>query len=557
MLLRRPLAISLALLALVASCVPLACSSSDSPPPHPSDPAAGPPGSPAPGDVIVGVVIDGPTQVTSIVAVDASYEARTAVGPKLHWELRTAMGVVASGDVTDPRLYAVEIPDDARKLHHYDGRSNGGAFEIRVPNVGGELVLRDDAAELRRAQVPTLTVGQTSLLLANEESDPPGSGLSSTGLKPQAGDAGAGAAASGPVKIVDHGECPGNLNVLIMPEGYTAAEMDKFHEQALTIAGELSTVAGWAQQYDRVNVWRQDVASRQSGISDPGCKGNDPLKCTDGPHARAIRNTAWNVQYGQEARRGAWWATAPKPSTWALYQRAKRTSKATILFVLINSQDHIGAAMASEGIIVQSAASGAGVVLGHEMGHAVLDLADEYDYGTCALRSAGSSPNTTKSSGAPPWKDIVTTPPVEGAEYCVKGVWRPQEHCLMRELDQPFCPVCMKKLETVFEARMKPHAKVESCQRPLPDCAIEEGQCEKAFPGRNLVCSNSGGGKSCCRTPFAATKTCFSDDDCTAGELCALATNDADGGGPQFSCITPASQPCIPPPAAGADGGAP
>jgi hypothetical protein len=555
-LLRRSLAISAALLVLVASCVPLACSSSDSPPPPPTAPANG---TPAPGDVIVGIVIDNPTTVTSLVAAPLDYEAVPVRDAKLHWELRGASGVVASGDVNDPRPYESELPDDKRLLHHYDLTTTGGPLEIRMPNAGGEIVITDPGGvEVGRANVPTLTTGETSLLLATDDE----SGLApATGLLPRAVTPEGGAGAGGPEKIIDHGDCPGNLNVLIMPEGFTAAQMEDFHAKALSIASELGSISGWNTQYDRINVWRQDVASRQSGLSDPGCRGSDEERCPGGPHRRVARNTAWNVSYGAQVRRGAWWTTAPKPATWALYQRAKATSKATILFVLVNSTDSIGAAIPSQGIIVQSASSDAGVTLAHEMGHAALDLADEYDYGTCRLASAGKSANVTKAPAKPPWAALVTTPPVEGGDYCAKGVWRPQEDCLMRSLDKEFCPVCANKLSTVFDARMARHAKVASCQRPPPDCTTQENTCDKTFPGRNLVCSANGGGKSCCRQPFPVTNVCFSDDDCTGtpGQICALATNDPDGGA-SFTCITPSSQPCVPVPGAAAgpaDAGAP
>lgn len=132
---------------------------------------------------------------------------------------------------------------------------------------------------------------------------------------------------------------------------------------------------------------------------------------------------------------GAWWPKAPKPSTWALFQRARKATHANVTLVVVNSKDNIGSATPSEKLIVQSASDDAASTLAHELGHALLDLADEYDYGICDLATAGARANVTKTPKNPPWKAFFEKLPVEGAELCAKGVWRPQEHCLMRQLN--------------------------------------------------------------------------------------------------------------------------
>jgi hypothetical protein len=42
----------------------------------------------------------------------------------------------------------------------------------------------------------------------------------------------------------------------------------------------------------------------------------------------------------------------------------------------------------------------------------------------------------------------------EGAGYQAKGLFRPAQHCMMRDY-APFCPVCAKRLNAVFDLYTK------------------------------------------------------------------------------------------------------
>lgn len=115
-------------------------------------------------------------------------------------------------------------------------------------------------------------------------------------------------------------------------------------------------------------------------------------------------------------------------------------------------------------------------ILPHELGHSIGGLADEYvdeelSYGDMHSRSHEPlEPNITNMTAfSSKWLYLlpagtpIPTPAdpkvtrqecgplgvYEGAGYASHGVYRPAQHCMMRDY-APFCPVCRKRLEAIF-----------------------------------------------------------------------------------------------------------
>jgi hypothetical protein len=383
---------------------------------------------------------------------DDEGSAKGALG-SLPWELRDGDRVLARGAASDPRKAGGEA------LVHgglVPLASRGGAARplvLSLPNTGGTLVMQVDGHErsVALAKVPA--------------------------------DGGATTADAAPVKLRDGGVCP-LLSILVMPEGFTAAELGAFHTRADALIRGLAQVPGFAEP-GRFEAYRADLASEQSGLSD----------------AADRRTTAWNVHYGTPPapRRAIGW-TEPSAPALAAYGRALTAAKLslkTALVVLVNSEEDLGASDRGTRTVVLASSPDAPRALAHELGHVLAHLADEYDHGTCDLASAGLAPNTTKDAASPPWRAILAQPPVEGAEQCGRGVYRPQATCLMRDLDQDLCPVCRKQLDAFFAAR----------------AAAQSASCRVAEP---------------CRIPPDA-RLCLGDQDCADGAIC------VDGGG-RFVC---------------------
>lgn len=84
----------------------------------------------------------------------------------------------------------------------------------------------------------------------------------------------------------------------------------------------------------------------------------------------------------------------------------------------------------------------------HELGHAAYGLGDEYPEYDGEIPpderwEVAICPNITCDPTGARWKSIVPTPPIEGAGYYERGVYRPKKHCRMNESrSKNFCPVC-------------------------------------------------------------------------------------------------------------------
>ena len=121
------------------------------------------------------------------------------------------------------------------------------------------------------------------------------------------------------------------------------------------------------------------------------------------------------------------------------------------------------------------------MVLPHELGHSIGGLADEYvdedlSYGDMhALTFEPTESNITtlvdfdsKWAAMLPKGTPIPTPAdnsvsrrengpmgvYEGAGYHSKGIYRPVMHCMMRDY-APFCPVCAKRLNDIFDLYTK------------------------------------------------------------------------------------------------------
>ncbi|MBR1798958.1 MAG: hypothetical protein IJ761_03545 [Bacteroidales bacterium] len=123
----------------------------------------------------------------------------------------------------------------------------------------------------------------------------------------------------------------------------------------------------------------------------------------------------------------------------------------------------------------------ADLVLTHELGHAIGDLADEYvdedlSYSDIHLRDVEPvEPNisnlkdfgskwqsmlpkgTSVPSSMPQPDDRRACGPLgvyEGAGYAQHGVYRPTPHCMMRDY-APFCPVCRQRMDSMLDKYVK------------------------------------------------------------------------------------------------------
>ena len=246
------------------------------------------------------------------------------------------------------------------------------------------------------------------------------------------------------------------VDIVILPEGYTAAEMDKFKADCDKFTAGLFTVGPFSQNRDKFNIRGVLAPSVESG--------------TDIPSDKVWKNTIMNSSfYTFDSER--YLMTYDNKSVRNLAANAPYDQ----IYILVNSTKYGGGAIYNfYNCSVNSNASSAKIFV-HEFGHGFAALADEYDDGSTSfndmypLNLEPWEPNiTTLIKFETKWKGMIpaNTPvptPVEngsgmklgvyeGGGYVAKGVYRPTPDCLMRTFrGNEFCPVCTAAIQKMLD----------------------------------------------------------------------------------------------------------
>lgn len=248
-------------------------------------------------------------------------------------------------------------------------------------------------------------------------------------------------------RMAGDGPVADRLDVVVVGDGYTAAELDAFHADARQKWAEVTAVEPYTTYRNLFNVWTVDAVSRDSGVSgDP-----DPATVRD----TALGSYFWCEEIERllcvdQRQVDAYVAKAPQ---------------ADLVIVLANSAKYGGAGynepsatLGYEGISTASAGHPkSGQVAVHETGHSLGKLADEYFYpGVPGYEQyTGREPAESNSSTLPadrmasqrakwyrwlgePSPDGGTVGAYEGGNYFVTGLNRPTDASIMRVLGKPF-----------------------------------------------------------------------------------------------------------------------
>jgi len=179
------------------------------------------------------------------------------------------------------------------------------------------------------------------------------------------------------------GEPANKVDVVILPEGYTAGEMDKFKSDCDKFAAGLFTVEPYTRNRDKFNIRAVLAPSVESGSDIPGDKVwkntimNSSFYTFDSERYlmtydnKSVRNLAANAPYDQ-------------------------------IYILVNSSKYGGGAIYNfYSTSVNSNASSAKIFV-HEFGHGFAALADEYDDGSTSF-------NDMYPLNLEPWEPNITT----------------------------------------------------------------------------------------------------------------------------------------------------
>jgi len=256
------------------------------------------------------------------------------------------------------------------------------------------------------------------------------------------------------------GNAAKKIDIVILPEGYTTAEMDKFKADCDKFTKGLFAFEPYTQNRDKFNIRGILAPSAESGTDIPGDKiwkntilnssfytfdSERYLMTTDN---KSVRNLAANAPYDQ-------------------------------IYILVNSTKYGGGAIYNHYNTSINSNDYSSKIFVHEFGHGFAALGDEYDDGSTSFNEIYPTnlepwePNiTTLVNFDSKWKGMlapntpIPTPMdnyeamklgvYEGAGYVAKGLYRPAPDCLMRSFDvNKFCPVCSAAIQRMIDLYTK------------------------------------------------------------------------------------------------------
>jgi len=244
------------------------------------------------------------------------------------------------------------------------------------------------------------------------------------------------------------------VDFVFLAEGYKSDELEKFFADADSLAEALFKTPPYDQRREDFNIRAVFVESADAGTDFSG-KG-------------IFKNTALNsgfYTFGLDR-----YLTTPDIKS---IRDALWNTPCDAIFVIVNSEVYGGGGIYNYYAIGTADNERTKNVFVHELGHSFAGLADEYFTSDVAYNEFYNpdyepwEPNiTTLKDFASKWKAMLpASTPVptpleepyadklgvfEGGGYVSKGVFRPMDHCMMRDY-HPFCPVCTKSILQIID----------------------------------------------------------------------------------------------------------
>ena len=303
--------------------------------------------------------------------------------------------------------------------------------------------------------------------------------------------------------VIENGPPRDKVDLLLLGDGYTAAEMDKWHRDARRTADTLFAVSPFKEHRADFNVWAIDTPAEESGVSRP----------SDGVYRRSPLGAAYDA-FGSERY----------VLTFDNRRLREIASAAPYEFIeiVVNDRKYGGGGIFNLFATVSADNAFTPYVFVHEFGHHFAGLADEYytsdvSYGSTTERPEPWEPNATAVRTAAKWKELLSggvplpspwpkqefeqmqqeiqsrrheiraahrpeeemealfreerardtkllasgpnagkVGAFEGAMYEGRGYYRPQQDCIMFTRDETgFCAVCRRAIERVIRMYAK------------------------------------------------------------------------------------------------------
>ncbi len=252
-------------------------------------------------------------------------------------------------------------------------------------------------------------------------------------------------------KILFNGDPNFKVDIVFLPDGYSADEMSKFIEDAKTYTGYMLGCSPFLEFKDDFNFWAVKYPSYESGVDNPG------------------ENIWKNSSLGS-----SYYSLDVERYLMTLDIKTVRDLAGVVPYdnicIISNSAKYGGGAIYNYYTSFPNENPDGAYLIVHEFGHHFAALGDEYytsqvsveDYYNLEIEPYEANLTTLVDFGRK-WKDMldpstpVPTPTTEqykntlgafeGGGYVSKGVYRPMQDCTMKTRTyNNFCPVCKKAL---------------------------------------------------------------------------------------------------------------
>ena len=242
--------------------------------------------------------------------------------------------------------------------------------------------------------------------------------------------------------LLKSGSPQDKIDVVIVAEGYTKAEMDTFYADAKKAMEALFRHEPFGKYKYAFNIVAVALESEESGVSVPGAGEwkNTALK--------AHFNTFYMDRYLTTLRL----KNMHDKLCGIPYEH---------IIILANTDTYGGGGIFNSYTLTTAHHPAFEPVVVHEFGHSFVGLADEYYYDDMFVQyyyphtEPWEQNITTLKDFDSKWKDMLDAGQaqlLEGAGYQSKGVYRPSPDCRMHTNKADcFCPVCQRAISRIIE----------------------------------------------------------------------------------------------------------
>ena len=259
------------------------------------------------------------------------------------------------------------------------------------------------------------------------------------------------------------------INVVIVPDGYTYTDKTVMEDHARALVEYFRAKTPYKEHDAFLNYILVYAYSLESGTDQCDCG--------------VLVDTAMNSRFpaagfpcGDTGNRCLFYGGGCDVDTSANIAAAElRAPAADKTIVMVNTTRYGGCG--GSRAVYSAGNFSATEIAGHELGHSLGGLQDEYGGPGCGTFANERNTSSNPVDGAwPEWIDVIG-PPKAGAQYFDACLYRPETSCEMRTLGPPFCRVCNQNWALTFfgHPRVAPTAPMRSASPPTGDLVVDVG----------------------------------------------------------------------------------